>query len=48
MSPDYSLQPFSDDPTRSSLPTSADEVAQSGRSTFRTSVIQLDRPGDRL
>ncbi|MDQ6851205.1 MAG: NADH-quinone oxidoreductase subunit NuoE [Actinomycetota bacterium] len=42
MSPEYALDPFSNDPTRSTLPTSADV----GRSNFRTSVITLDRPGD--
>ena len=40
--PDYGTPPFSDDPTRADLATTAD----AGRSYFRTSVIQLDRPGD--
>jgi NADH-quinone oxidoreductase subunit E len=40
--PDYALDPFSNEPTRSELGTAADM----GRSNFRTSVIQLDRPGD--
>ena len=40
--PDYGVRPFSNEPTRSTLGTSAD----AGRSNFRTSVIQLDRPGD--
>lgn len=40
--PDYGTPPFSNDATRTDLPTSADV----GRSNFRTSVIQLDRPGD--
>ena len=42
MSPDYGTAPFTDDPTREELSTAADM----GRSNFRTSVIQLDRPGD--
>ena len=40
--PDYALDPFSNEPTRDELSTSA----AMGRSNFRTSVIQLDRPGD--
>jgi NADH-quinone oxidoreductase subunit E len=40
--PDYGTAPFSEKPTRAELPTAADM----GRSNFRTSVIQLDRPGD--
>jgi NADH-quinone oxidoreductase subunit E len=47
LSPDFALEPFSNDPTRSTLPTAAapaDSVDR--RSNFRTSVIQLDRPGD--
>ena len=40
--PDYGLRPFANDPTRSELTT----TAEMGRSNFRTSVIQLDRPGD--
>ena len=40
--PDYGTPPFTDAPTRNDLGTSADM----GRSNFRTSVIQLDRPGD--
>jgi NADH-quinone oxidoreductase subunit E len=40
--PDYGVTPFSNDPTRRDLATSA----EMGRSNFRTSVIQLDRPGD--
>jgi NADH-quinone oxidoreductase subunit E len=40
--PDYGGRPFSNEPTRAMLGTSA----ESGRSNFRTSVIQLDRPGD--
>jgi NADH-quinone oxidoreductase subunit E len=40
--PDYGVTPFSNDPTRAAMPTNAD----AGRTNFRTSVIQLDRPGD--
>jgi NADH-quinone oxidoreductase subunit E len=40
--PNYALDPFSNEPTRDELSTSA----TMGRSNFRTSVIQLDRPGD--
>jgi NADH-quinone oxidoreductase subunit E len=40
--PDYGVDPFSDQPTRDELAT----AAPAGRSNFRTSVIQLDRPGD--
>jgi NADH-quinone oxidoreductase subunit E len=40
--PDYGTDPFSNDPTRADLAT----AAEMGRSNFRTSVIQLDRPGD--
>jgi NADH-quinone oxidoreductase subunit E len=40
--PDYGTDPFSDQPTREDLST----AAEMGRSNFRTSVIQLDRPGD--
>jgi NADH-quinone oxidoreductase subunit E len=40
--PDYGLRPFSNDPTRTEMTT----TAEMGRSNFRTSVIQLDRPGD--
>jgi NADH-quinone oxidoreductase subunit E len=40
--PDYGTPPFTDRPTREDLPT----AAEMGRSNFRTSVIQLDRPGD--
>ena len=40
--PDYGTPPFSNDPTRDDLAT----AAETGRSNFRTSVIQLDRPGD--
>jgi NADH-quinone oxidoreductase subunit E len=40
--PDYGVTPFSNDATRRDLPTNAD----AGRTNFRTSVIQLDRPGD--
>ncbi len=40
--PDYGTQAFSNSPTRDELGTSA----EMGRSNFRTSVIQLDRPGD--
>src|SRR5256885_4630575 len=40
--PDYGLAPFSNEPTRSTMHTGA----EMGRSSFRTSVIQLDRPGD--
>ncbi|HEY2296507.1 MAG TPA: NADH-quinone oxidoreductase subunit NuoE [Jatrophihabitans sp.] len=42
MSPDYSSPEFTNAPTREELTTGADM----GRSNFRTSVIQLDRPGD--
>jgi NADH-quinone oxidoreductase subunit E len=44
MSPDYGTPPFTDDPTRATLPTSV--PPEDGRTNFRTSVIQLDRPGD--
>jgi NADH-quinone oxidoreductase subunit E len=40
--PSYGTDPFSDEPTREDLAT----AAEMGRSNFRTSVIQLDRPGD--
>jgi NADH-quinone oxidoreductase subunit E len=40
--PNYGTEPFGEQATRHSLPTSA----QAGRTNFRTSVIQLDRPGD--
>jgi NADH-quinone oxidoreductase subunit E len=40
--PNYGVDPFSDQPTRDELAT----AAPAGRSNFRTSVIQLDRPGD--
>ena len=40
--PDYGTPPFSNAPTRGDLST----AAEMGRSNFRTSVIQLDRPGD--
>jgi NADH-quinone oxidoreductase subunit E len=40
--PNYGTPPFSTEPTREDLATAADM----GRSNFRTSVIQLDRPGD--
>jgi NADH-quinone oxidoreductase subunit E len=40
--PNYGTEPFGEETTRHSLPTSA----QAGRTNFRTSVIQLDRPGD--
>ncbi|MDT4917338.1 MAG: NADH-quinone oxidoreductase subunit [Pseudonocardiales bacterium] len=40
--PDYGTEPFGSSPARTQLATSAD----AGRSNFRTSVIQLDRPGD--
>jgi NADH-quinone oxidoreductase subunit E len=47
MSPDYGTQPFGDAPVGTGLPTSADTGALgSGRTVFRTSVINLDRPGD--
>src|SRR5664279_2656830 len=42
MSPDYATKEFSNMPSRATLATNAD----AGRSNFRTSVIQLDRPGD--
>jgi NADH-quinone oxidoreductase subunit E len=42
--PDYGTAEFSNDPTRSTLPTGT--PAEDGRTNFRTSVIQLDRPGD--
>jgi NADH-quinone oxidoreductase subunit E len=42
VSPDFATAEFSNDPTRATIPTSAD----AGRVNFRTSVIQLDRPGD--
>ncbi|HEU5266399.1 MAG TPA: NADH-quinone oxidoreductase subunit NuoE [Jatrophihabitans sp.] len=40
--PNYGTAPFTEQPTRTDLPTSADM----GRTNFRTSVINLDRPGD--
>jgi NADH-quinone oxidoreductase subunit E len=40
--PNYGTEPFGTERSRSTLPTSADM----GRSNFRTSVINLDRPGD--
>ncbi len=40
--PNYGTEPFGGERTRDSLPTSA----EAGRTNFRTSVIQLDRPGD--
>ncbi len=40
--PDYTLVPFGNEPTRADLQTAAD----AGRSNFRTSLIQLERPGD--
>jgi NADH-quinone oxidoreductase subunit E len=40
--PDYGTEPFGDEHSRRALPTAAD----AGRSNFRTSVINLDRPGD--
>ena len=42
MHADSSLTPFAEDRSRSALPTNAD----AGRTNFRTSVINLDRPGD--
>jgi NADH-quinone oxidoreductase subunit E len=42
--PNYGSAPFSNDPTRSTLSTAA--PLEDGRTNFRTSVIQLDRPGD--
>jgi NADH-quinone oxidoreductase subunit E len=42
VSPDYGTQPFGTEHSRSTLPTGADM----GRTNFRTSVINLDRPGD--
>ncbi len=42
--PAYGTAPFSNDPTRSTLPTAT--PLEDGRTNFRTSVIQLDRPGD--
>src|SRR4051794_25446167 len=42
--PDYGAEPFSNDPTRRTMATGT--PAEDGRSNFRTSVIQLDRPGD--
>ena len=41
MSPDYELKTFADAPA-----TSAPTNAAAGRANFRTSVINLDRPGD--
>jgi NADH-quinone oxidoreductase subunit E len=38
-------EPFTDAATRSQLPTAA-ATSDSGRTNFRTSVINLDRPGD--
>lgn len=40
--PNYGTTPFGTEQSRSTLPTSADM----GRTNFRTSVINLDRPGD--
>ncbi|MDT5133582.1 MAG: NADH-quinone oxidoreductase subunit, partial [Mycobacterium sp.] len=40
--PNSGTEPFGTDQSRSTLPTAAD----AGRSNFRTSVINLDRPGD--
>ena len=40
--PNYASTEFSNQPTRATIPTSA----EAGRTNFRTSVIQLDRPGD--
>src|SRR3954465_452428 len=40
--PDYGTDPFGGTGSRTELPTAAD----AGRSNFRTSVINLDRPGD--
>jgi NADH-quinone oxidoreductase subunit E len=40
--PDYGTEAFGTEQARTSLPTAAD----AGRSNFRTSVINLDRPGD--
>jgi NADH-quinone oxidoreductase subunit E len=40
--PDFGTEPFGTQQARSTLPTGAD----AGRSNFRTSVINLDRPGD--
>jgi NADH-quinone oxidoreductase subunit E len=40
--PNYGTEPFGTERSRSMLPTSAG----AGRSNFRTSVINLDRPGD--
>jgi len=42
--PDYGTEPFTNDPTRETLRVNT--PAEDGRSNFRTSVIQLDRPGD--
>ncbi len=45
--PNYGGRVFSNDPTRSTLETGAGQIGSaSDRSNFRTSVIQLDRPGD--
>lgn len=45
MSADSALEPFAQQPTRETLPTNAaGEI--SDRTNFRTSVINLDRPGD--
>jgi NADH-quinone oxidoreductase subunit E len=40
--PDFGTEAFGTDASRNTLPTAAD----AGRSNFRTSVINLDRPGD--
>ena len=40
--PDYGTEPFGTERSRSDMPTNADM----GRSNFRTTVINLDRPGD--
>ncbi|MFN2560001.1 MAG: NADH-quinone oxidoreductase subunit NuoE [Jatrophihabitans sp.] len=40
--PDFGTEAFGTDASRSTLPT----AAEAGRSNFRTSVINLDRPGD--
>jgi NADH-quinone oxidoreductase subunit E len=49
--PDYGTEQFGTDRSRADLPTSAASTgfagsADSGRSNFRTTVINLDRPGD--
>jgi NADH-quinone oxidoreductase subunit E len=45
MSPDYGTTPFGTSQVRETLPTNAAQDV-SGRTNFRTTVVNLDRPGD--